>query len=164
MTNIVVKQKTTADPVDRREGMIEAGDKINDWVKDNEEPAAKYFFDDVFEDVTDGDNFRYFIDLGGPQRRLRPSRNPGVYRFGGGQRRRLKVRSEDDGKDSDRNQKMTIGVPRERKDLLAGGYVDTIMDDINNILYPGGPAAVAPADLDRAKKYLLASIFLNRCA
>ncbi|WP_419907289.1 hypothetical protein [Hoeflea sp.] len=160
MTNIIVKKTDESDPDDRRKGMIKAGDAVNEWMTDPGEPAAKYFFDDIFDDVTDNDH-KFFLDVGSAHRRLREGRRDGVYRFGKG--RRLVVKCEDDGQDSDRNKKMTIGVPEDRADLLAGGYIDVILDDLVNILYPSGPATIGANDMTNARKYLLASIFLNRC-
>lgn len=163
MTNIVVKKRGLTDPTDRQEGMIEAGDEINDWISDTFEPPAENFFEDVFDNVTDDPDFRFFLDTGSAERRLRPTRKQGVYRVG--KNRRLIVRCEDDAPDGERRKRMTIGVPEDRKDLLSGGYIDKIIGDLWSLLHDGTPPSAAPApgaEL-RSKKYLLASIFLNRC-
>ena len=144
-------------PADRQAGMVKAGLEINAWMDAPNEKDKDEFFNEIFDDVTKPpDNFEvYYFDEGGIEQTLSPdTRNPRKrqkykYTDSNDVDRYLRVKIEEDEESETR---MTIVVPRKRTGLLAGGYVATILSDINAL----------GTDAEK-EKYLLASVFLTRC-
>ncbi|MDK3019078.1 hypothetical protein [Pseudodonghicola flavimaris] len=169
MTNIIVRKNPPDDPaqpdpgvdVRQRDGMAEAGAQINTWMQDAAAPPAQDFFDDLFDALNGPGETKnsFFIEatnsLGDKVFRHLDS-TPVRYRFDlDGNPHNLVVQCHEDKDQGKGAEKMNIGVPEMRGNLVAGGYLNTILNDLTTLINAG--------DTTKAKQYLLAVIFLNRC-
>ena len=149
-------------PADRQAGMAKAGEEIARWMNATPEKDKDDFFHDIYDDITGPpDNYEvFYFDEGGQGQAVSPdTRNPRKrqkykYTDSNDTQRFLRVKIEEDDESETR---MTIVVPRKRTGLLVGGYVNTIVTDLDAI------DADLAADPDKKAKYLLASVFLTRC-
>lgn len=170
MTNILVRKNPPDDPnapdpgveVRQRIGMSDAGDKINTWMKDATKPPAKDFFDDLFDELDGADETKhgFFIEALNPATGTDDawplSKSGSDYEFEiQNDYKKLKVKCHADKDPGAGVEKMNIGIPEKRGDLVAGGYINTILSDLTALINAG--------EQTKAKQYLLAVIFLNRC-
>ncbi|WP_299644208.1 hypothetical protein, partial [uncultured Ruegeria sp.] len=136
---------------------------INDWMQSNQEPLAEEFFDDLFDELDQGGANGYRLkveadDAGGNPSNWRIRSRKRGYRFRTDVARYKLVVDcvNEESTWVGRQVNMTIGVPEQRGNLLAGGYLGRLFDDIKGLIQDEGRD-------DLAKQYLLAAIFLNRC-
>ena len=165
MSSVVVTKQdagTAFDVTKRVDGMVEAGFEINEWMKKVSLPDKDKFFDDLYKKLTQGGPGTqctlFYFDLdGNPQELLEPVKKKlNKYRYdSGGQKYFVRIVVEEDEESESR---MTVVIPRDRGDLLAGGYVTQIVDDFEQMIGPrnGNPFQFTNAEKDDIKKYLLA--------
>ena len=146
MTHILVKDNNN----DVKNGMIDAGDYINEWMKDHGGAGNDIndFFENVFDEMEGKGNIVAIKD--GIDKKL-TKQDSVNYTFSDGE---LTVNLEDDRKIGNQCKK-TIPIPEKNPNMF-DGYMGTIADHV--VQLSGGDSAS-----DEAKKYLLAVVFLNRC-
>ncbi|SFM32766.1 hypothetical protein [Shimia aestuarii] len=155
MTNIIAHLKGGPNDVTHRDGMQKAGEEINLWMDDPDNDAED-FFDDLFASLKNTHEFR--IERDGLEPEIMKQGNK--YKFNDGANDYfLRVKCEEDAdweSNGKKNVRMTIPIPQARDDLTGGGYTEKMVQHLRHFLCDED-------DDQKAKEYLLAVIFLNRC-
>ncbi|GHF45424.1 hypothetical protein [Seohaeicola zhoushanensis] len=174
MTSIFVEDSAAANTLAeklqrRRDGMVAAGETINTWMlATNPVTGNKLDDDDFFDDLWDkleknagatpSNKYTFIFDDTAIAAPLSKPAGKYIYQAPHGgvlTDHRLKVECREDKITPGVSKDMRIPIPEERPIDLLSGYVSRLADDLAHLM--GG------AVTDEAKKYLLATIFLNRC-
>ena len=160
MTFVVVKKLNGHIFSQEIDGMIDAGEKINNILIRTGANAVDYddVFDTMFVEMTAGMAPPFSVSVGAdgalhPLERKKKDK----YKYNTNMKFKLKPQLD---KEIDQDKAMNFVVPAERQDLLAGSaYLSQLAGGINAI----ANNKLTPAEIGLISKFLLAKIFLSRC-